>query len=353
MCPCFAKKEEKDLNKSEQLQLLLERLEKLERVYGHPDKELGIKFETEILDQRGFIHKICSDRKDLSFLGIVGLMKYRVSFFGIYSLTENVDLTYNKVEYMKKQLNVITAQLISNQNLLLKYFKQQRQQNLDMINKKFSEIAENEDFLNLKDEYDQTCKDHDDLIEDIQKELADLKEELKKTKEKQEEVVLAPGDAANPVEDKSRIVKKINSISNQLGQNDLSFKVEQFLKRIHESINIQDKDQMQNDLNMIQKMMEAQDFDSLANSIHRIVLKINEKEAKGLQRELKNLMTNLQFLKQKWSSFEQELHSLRQLQQKIGWNLMDYEMGAQTSVVEQRRLQFQLRQQQEVWNKVQ
>ena len=32
---------------------------------------------------------------------------------------------------------------------------------------------------------------------------------------------------------------------------------------------------------------------------------------------------------------------------------MDYEMGAQTSVVEQRRLQFQLRQQQEVWNKVQ
>ena len=111
------------MSKSEQLQLLLERLEKLERKYGHPPKEYGIKYETEILDQRGFIHKICSDRKDLSFLGITSLMKYRVSFFGIYSLTENVDLTYNKVEYMKKQLNVITAQLIANQNLLLKYFK--------------------------------------------------------------------------------------------------------------------------------------------------------------------------------------------------------------------------------------
>ena len=160
-------------------------------------------------------------------------------------------------------------------------------------------------------------------------------------------------EASNPAEAKSRIVKKINSISNQLGQNDLSFKVEQFLKRIHESINVQDKDQMQSDLAMIQKMMEAQDFDSLATSIHRLVLKISEQEASSLQRELKNLMTNLQFLKQKWSSFEQELHSLRQLQQKIGWNLMDYEMGAQTSVVEQRRMQFQLRQQQEVWNKVQ
>ena len=109
-----------------------------------------------------------------------------------------------------------------------------------MINKKFSELAENEDFLNLKDEYDQTCKDHDDLIEDIQKELADLKQELKKTKEKQE--VKGMVEASNPAEAKSRIVKKINSISNQLGQNDLSFKVEQFLKRIHESINVQDKD---------------------------------------------------------------------------------------------------------------
>jgi hypothetical protein len=49
-------------------------------------------------------------------------------------------------------------------------------------------------------------------------------------------------EASNPAEAKSRIVKKINSISNQLGQNDLSFKVEQFLKRIHESINVQDKD---------------------------------------------------------------------------------------------------------------
>ena len=101
-CPCFGKKKEQDMSKSEQLQLLLERLEKLERKYGHPPKQFGIKYETEILDQRGFIHKICSDRKDLSFLGITSLMKYRVSFFGIYSLTENVDLTYNKVEYMKK-----------------------------------------------------------------------------------------------------------------------------------------------------------------------------------------------------------------------------------------------------------
>jgi hypothetical protein len=103
-----------DMTKSELLQLLLERLEKLERKYGHPPDIYGIKYETEILDQRGFIHKICSERKDLSFLGITSLLKYRVSFFGIYSLSENVDLTYNKVEYMKKQLNVITAQLIDN-----------------------------------------------------------------------------------------------------------------------------------------------------------------------------------------------------------------------------------------------
>ena len=89
-------------------------------------------------------------------------------------------------------------------------------------------------------------------------------------------------EVSNPAEAKSRIVKKINSISSQLNQNDLSFKVEQFLKRIHESINIQDKDQMQSDLSMIQKMMEAQDFDSLATSIHRLVLKISEQEAAGL-----------------------------------------------------------------------
>jgi hypothetical protein len=44
-------------------------------------------------------------------------------------------------------------------------------------------------------------------------------------------------------------------------------------------------------------MMEAQDFDSLATSIHRLVLKISEQESSGLQRELKNLMTNLMFLK--------------------------------------------------------
>ena len=174
------------MTKSELLQLLLERLEKLERKYGHPKKEYNIKYETEILDQRGFIHKICSERKDLSFLGITSLMKYRVSFFGIYSLTENVDLTYNKVEYMKKQLNIITSQLIANQNLLLKYFKQQRQQNIETINKKFEELAEQEDFLNLKDEYEQTCKEHDDLITDIQKELADLKSEMEKSKDKRE-----------------------------------------------------------------------------------------------------------------------------------------------------------------------
>jgi repressor of nif and glnA expression len=84
------------------MQLLLERLEKLEKKYGHPNPMYDLKYETDILDQRGFVHKICSARKDLSFLGITSLMKQRVSFFGIYSLTENVDLTHAKVEYLKK-----------------------------------------------------------------------------------------------------------------------------------------------------------------------------------------------------------------------------------------------------------
>jgi hypothetical protein len=175
----------------------------------------------------------------------------------------------------------------------LKYFKQQRQENIETINKKFSELAEAEDFLNLKDEYNQTCKEHDDLIEDIQKELADLKQELLRTQDKKE-FVRAPKSSAPAVAgDKSRLIKKITSISSQLNQNDLSYKVEQFLKRIHESINSQDKEKMQGDLNQIQKMMEAQDFESLQNSIHRLVLQISEDDAKVLQKELNALMTNL------------------------------------------------------------
>jgi hypothetical protein len=49
-------------------------------------------------------------------------------------------------------------------------------------------------------------------------------------------------------------------------------------------------------------------------------------------------MDCLQNTKAKWTTFEKELHTLRQLQQKIYWNIMDYEMGAQTSIVEQRKL---------------
>ena len=54
-------------------------------------------------------------------------------------------------------------------------------------------------------------------------------------------------------------------------------------------------------------------------------------------------MNTLQFTKLKWSSFEKELHTLRQLQQKIGWNMIEFEMGAVTSEIEQKRIGFKLR----------
>jgi thiamine pyrophosphokinase len=58
----------------------------------------------------------------------------------------------------------------------------------------------------------------------------------------------------------------------------LSEKVEQFLKRIHESIISQDQEKMQSDLSMILSLIEAHDFDNLHNSIHRIVLKASEND---------------------------------------------------------------------------
>ena len=80
-----------------------------------------------------------------------------------------------------------------------------------MINEKFKELAETEDFLNLKDEYDQSVKEHDNLIGDIQKELDELKEEMKRNK--QQEVLIQP-----PAGDKtSGILKRIQAIMEKLG----------------------------------------------------------------------------------------------------------------------------------------
>jgi hypothetical protein len=68
--------------------------------------------------------------------------------------------------------------------------------------------------------------------------LAELKEELHRTKENKD---YAGNNKSAPAaigeNDKSRIITKITRISTQLEQNDLSYKVEQYLKRIHESIN--------------------------------------------------------------------------------------------------------------------
>jgi hypothetical protein len=71
---------------------------------------------------------------------IVDLIKKRISFFGIYSLNDQVDMTQQKLSHMRKQLQVTFRLLLEHQNKLLTNFKSERGENVKNIEKKFEDV---------------------------------------------------------------------------------------------------------------------------------------------------------------------------------------------------------------------
>lgn len=85
----------------------------LEYNYGKYMKDLKIRTQIgEIFDDYDEVDKYLNDRRQITFLKVVELFKKRLSFFGIYSLNDQIELTNQKAIYLRKQLSIVIKLLI-------------------------------------------------------------------------------------------------------------------------------------------------------------------------------------------------------------------------------------------------
>lgn len=117
-----------------------EELRDLDQKYYVGFKQFYIKDQSEIFDELTVTRKILTERVKLPFMHIVELIKKRISFFGIYSLYDQIELTQYKLDHMKEQLDKSSNMIIHHQNQLRVNFNQ--------LNDNFED--DKEEALNLK-----------------------------------------------------------------------------------------------------------------------------------------------------------------------------------------------------------
>ena len=77
-----------------QLEYQYTNLVMLEKTYSKYMKDFGIRTQIgEIFDDYEEVDKYLNERKQVTFLKVVELFKKRLSFFGIYSLNDQIELT--------------------------------------------------------------------------------------------------------------------------------------------------------------------------------------------------------------------------------------------------------------------
>ena len=117
-----------------------EELLHLEEFYGDKYKKFNVKHQTDIFDDLVVTKKLYKERTKYKFMKIAELIKKRISFFGIYSLNDQVEMTQEKLGHMRKQLQVTFRLLLEHQNKLLYNFKVERKENVENIEHKFTEV---------------------------------------------------------------------------------------------------------------------------------------------------------------------------------------------------------------------
>jgi hypothetical protein len=76
----------------------------LEKKYGEKYKRFNIKQTADIFDDLVVTKKLYEERTRYKFMKIAELIKKRISFFGIYSLNDQVEMTQEKLSHMRRQL---------------------------------------------------------------------------------------------------------------------------------------------------------------------------------------------------------------------------------------------------------
>jgi len=107
------RKEYTKMSKLVQLEHQYDTLVLMEKTYGKYMKEFGIRTQIgEIFDDYEEVDKYLAERRQITFLKVVELFKKRLSFFGIYSLNDQIELTNEKAIYLRKQLSVVVKLLL-------------------------------------------------------------------------------------------------------------------------------------------------------------------------------------------------------------------------------------------------
>ena len=94
--------QDEDMDLDQLLDNQEEELLHLEEHYGHKYKDFNIKHQTDIFDDLVVTKKLYKERTKYKFMKIAELIKKRISFFGIYSLNDQVEMTQEKLGHMRK-----------------------------------------------------------------------------------------------------------------------------------------------------------------------------------------------------------------------------------------------------------
>jgi len=78
--------------------------------------EYYMKEQKDIFDELNVTKKLLNERVKFSFMHIVDLIKKRVSFFGIYSIWDQVELTEEKLMHLRTQLDKKSRLILEQQN---------------------------------------------------------------------------------------------------------------------------------------------------------------------------------------------------------------------------------------------
>ena len=90
------------MDKDDFLDIQETELLELEDRYGDKYKKFNIKYQNDIFDDLVVTKKLYGERTRYKFMKIAELIKKRISFFGIYSLNDQVVMTEEKLGHMRK-----------------------------------------------------------------------------------------------------------------------------------------------------------------------------------------------------------------------------------------------------------
>jgi len=77
----------------------------LDKKYNQEYKDFYVRDQKDIFSELNVTKKLLNERSKYSFMHIVELVKKRVSFFGIYSLCDQIEITSEKLKHLRIQLD--------------------------------------------------------------------------------------------------------------------------------------------------------------------------------------------------------------------------------------------------------